>query len=57
MDPVVIAEIDTHTDMELHCGSLRSTYRVNVLRPGRVRSVHRGSSLDVGPGAAVLYQP
>jgi AraC-like DNA-binding protein len=55
--PVVVAELDTHTDMELHCGSLRTTYRVNVLRSGRVRSVHRGSSLDVGAGAAVLYQP
>jgi AraC-like DNA-binding protein len=55
--PVVVAEIGNHTDMEIHCGSLRSTYRVNVLRSGRVRSVHRGSSLDVGPGAAVLYQP
>jgi AraC-like DNA-binding protein len=55
--PVVVAEIGTATDMEIHCGSLRSTYRVNVLRSGRVKSVHRGSSLDVGPGTAVLYQP
>ena len=43
--------------MEIHCGSLRSTYRVNVPRSGRVKSVHRGSSLDVGPGTAVLYLP
>ena len=55
--PVVVAEIGTDTDMEIHCGSLRSTYRVNVPRSGRVESVHRGSSLDVGPGTAVLYQP
>jgi hypothetical protein len=55
--PVVVAEIDTHTDMEIHCGSLRDTYRVNVPRSGRFESTHRGSSLIFGPGTAALYQP
>jgi AraC-like DNA-binding protein len=55
--PVVIAEIGTDTDMGIHCGSLRSTYRVNVPWSGAVESTHRGSSLIAGPGTAVLYRP
>jgi AraC-like DNA-binding protein len=55
--PMVIAEIDTHTDMEIYCGAERSTYRVNVPWSGRYESTHRGSSLIAGPGTAALYQP
>jgi AraC-like DNA-binding protein len=55
--PVVVAEIDTDTDMDIHCGSLRSTYRVNVARSGCVESTHRGSSLIAGTDTALLYQP
>jgi hypothetical protein len=43
--------------MDIHCGSLRSTYRVNVPWSGHFESTHRGSSLTAGPGTAVLYQP
>jgi AraC-like DNA-binding protein len=55
--PVVVAEIRTDTEMEIHCGSLRSTYRVNVPRSGCFESTHRGSSLVAGTGTAVLYRP
>ena len=55
--PVVVAEIHTDTDMDISCGALRSTYRVNVPWCGHFESTHRGSSLIAGPGTAVLYQP
>jgi AraC-like DNA-binding protein len=55
--PVVVAEIRTDTDMDIHCGSLRSTYRVNVPWSGHFESTHRGSSLIAGPGTAALYKP
>jgi AraC-like DNA-binding protein len=55
--PVVVAEIATDTDMDIDCGSLRSTYRVNVPWSGHYESTHRGSSLIAGPGTAALYQP
>src|SRR5689334_21844628 len=55
--PVAIAEFGTDTEMEIHCGSQRSTYRINVPRVGRLDSTYRGSSLAAGPGTAVLYQP
>jgi hypothetical protein len=35
--PVVVLEIRTDTDMDIHCGSLRSTYRVNVSWSGHFR--------------------
>ena len=55
--PVVVAEIGTHTDMDITCGSLRSTYRVNVPWSGHYESTHRGSSMIAGPGTAALYRP
>jgi hypothetical protein len=55
--PVVVAEVVVDSDVEIHCGALCSAYRVNVLRSGRVESVHRGSSLIGGSGTAAVYQP
>jgi AraC-like DNA-binding protein len=55
--PVTVAQIGTNTDMDISCGSLRGTYRVNVARSGCVASTHRGSSLIAGTDTAVLYQP
>ncbi len=55
--PVVVAEIDTRTDMDITCGSLRSTYRVNVPWSGHYESTHRGNSLIAGPGTAAVYRP
>jgi AraC-like DNA-binding protein len=55
--PVVVAEIRTDADMDISCGALRSTYRVNVPWSGHFESTHRGSSLIAGPGTAVLYRP
>ena len=55
--PVVVAEVVVGSDVEIHCGELCSAYRVNVLRSGRVESVHRGASLIGGPGTAAVYQP
>ena len=55
--PMVVAEVIVGSDAEIHCGELCSAYRVNVLRSGRVESVHRGSSLVAGPGTAAVYQP
>jgi AraC-like DNA-binding protein len=55
--PVVVAQIGTDTDMDISCGTLRSTYRVNIARSGCVESRHRGSSLAAGTDTAVLYQP
>jgi AraC-like DNA-binding protein len=55
--PVVVAEICTDTDMGVSCGTLRGTYRVNLVRSGCVESSHRGSSLIAGTDTAVLYQP
>ena len=49
---VVVAEVVVGSDVEIHCGELCSAYRVNVLRSGRVESVHRGASLICGPGTA-----
>jgi AraC-like DNA-binding protein len=43
--------------VEIHCGELCTAYRINVLRSGRVDSVHRGSSLVGGPGTAAVYRP
>ena len=51
--PVVVADVM----VDIHCGALCCAYRVNVLRSGRVESVHRGSSLTGGPGIAAVYQP
>ena len=55
--PVVVAENRIDADMDINCGALRSTYRVNVPWSGHFESTHRGSSLIAGPGTAVLYQP
>ena len=55
--PVVVAEVVVGSEVEIHCGELCSAYRVNVLRSGRVESVHRGASLISGPGTAAVYQP
>ena len=55
--PILVVELVVGSDVELHCGELCTAYRVNVPRSGRVESVHRGSSLAVGPGAAAVYQP
>lgn len=55
--PVIVAENRIDADLDIDCGSLRSTYRVNVPRSGHFESTHRGSSLIAGPGTAVLYQP
>jgi AraC-like DNA-binding protein len=55
--PVDVAEVIVGSDVEIHCGELCSAYRVNVLRSGRVESVHRGASLISGPGTAAVYQP
>jgi AraC-like DNA-binding protein len=55
--PIAVAQIATYADMNISCGSSRSTYRVNVARSGRVASTHRGSSLTAGTDTAVLYQP
>lgn len=55
--PLVVLEVVTDTDMHIHCGSMRDTYRVNVPWSGQFESTHRGSSLCAGPGTAALYQP
>ena len=55
--PVVVAEVIIGSDVEIHCGELCTAYRINVLRSGRVDSVHRGSSLVGGPGTAAVYRP
>jgi AraC-like DNA-binding protein len=55
--PVLVVELIVGSDVEIHCGEVCTAYRVNVPRSGRVESVHRGSSLAVGPGAAALYKP
>jgi AraC-like DNA-binding protein len=55
--PVDVAEVIVGSDVEIHCGELCSAYRVNVLRSGRVESMHRGASLISGPGTAAVYQP
>jgi AraC-like DNA-binding protein len=55
--PVIVAENRIDADMDINCGALRSTYRVNVPWSGHFESTHRGSSLIAGPGTAVLYQP
>jgi AraC-like DNA-binding protein len=55
--PILVVELIVGSDVEIHCGELCTAYRVNVPRSGRVDSVHRGSSLAVGPGAAALYKP
>jgi AraC-like DNA-binding protein len=55
--PVVVAEIRTESEMEIHCGSVRSTYRVNVPQSGCFQSTHRGSSLIAGTGTAAVYRP
>jgi AraC-like DNA-binding protein len=55
--PVVVVEVLVGSDADIDCGSLCSAYRVNVLRSGRVESVHRGSSVTAGPGMAAVYQP
>jgi AraC-like DNA-binding protein len=55
--PVVVAENRIDADMDIDCGALRSTYRVNVPSAGHFESTHRGSSLIAGPGTAVLYLP
>ena len=55
--PVAIAEVVVGSEVELDCGKLCNAYRVNVLRSGRVKSVHRGVPIIGGPGAAAVYQP
>jgi AraC-like DNA-binding protein len=55
--PILVVELVVGSDVEIHCGERCTAYRVNVPRSGRVESVHRGSSLAVGPGAAAVYQP
>jgi AraC-like DNA-binding protein len=55
--PFAIVDLLVGSDMKIDCGDLCSSYRVNVPRSGRVESVHRGSSLALGPGAAAVYRP
>jgi AraC-like DNA-binding protein len=55
--PVVVVEVVVGSDVEIHCGEQCSAYRVNVLRSGRVESVHRGTSFITCPGTAAVYQP
>jgi AraC-like DNA-binding protein len=55
--PFAVVDLLVGSNMEIDCGDLCSSYRVNVPRSGHVESVHRGSSLAVGPGAAAVYRP
>lgn len=55
--PVTLAEFEVGSDLSMDCGELCSGYRVHVPRSGHIESVHRGSSLHAGPGAAAVYQP
>jgi AraC-like DNA-binding protein len=55
--PLAIGELVVGSDMSLDCGELCSAYRVNVLRSGRLASVHRRSPITAGPGSVTVYQP
>jgi AraC-like DNA-binding protein len=55
--PVTLGEFVVGSDVSMDCGELCSGYRVNVLRSGRIESVHRGSSLRVRHGSVAVYQP
>ena len=55
--PLTIGELVVGSDVSLDCGEVCSAYRVNVLRTGRLESVHRSSSVTAGPGSALVYRP
>jgi AraC-like DNA-binding protein len=55
--PLAVGELVVGDDVALDCGDLCGAYRVNVLRSGRLESVHRGSAITVGPGSVAVYQP
>ena len=55
--PLAIGELVVGSEMSLDCGELCSAYRLNVLRSGRLKSMHRKSSITAGPGSVTLYQP
>ena len=55
--PLAIGELVVGSDVSLDCGDRCSAYRLNVLRSGRLESVHRRSSITAGPGSVTVYQP
>jgi AraC-like DNA-binding protein len=55
--PLAIGELIVGSEVSLDCGELCSAYRVNVLRSGRIESVHRRSPISAGPGSVTVYQP
>jgi AraC-like DNA-binding protein len=55
--PLAIGELEVGSDMWLDCGEVCSAYRVNVMRSGRLESVHRRSPITAGPGSITVYQP
>jgi AraC-like DNA-binding protein len=57
MGPLAIAELNVGSEMSLDCGEFCSAYRLNVLRSGRLESMHRRTPITAGPGSITVYQP
>lgn len=57
MGPLVIGEFAVGSDLALDCGESCGAYRVNIIRAGQLEAMHRGLSVEAGPGNATVYQP
>lgn len=55
--PIAFSEFVAGGDALVDSGEHCSGYRVNVVRSGRLESLHRGSSLFAGAGTLAVYQP
>jgi AraC-like DNA-binding protein len=55
--PLTIGELAVGSDLTLDCGESCGAYRVNVIQAGRLEAMHRGLSVNAGPGNATVYQP
>ncbi|MGE2816956.1 AraC family transcriptional regulator [Mycobacterium heidelbergense] len=57
MGPIAFSEFVAGSDVLVDSGEHCSGYRVNVVRSGRLESIHRGSSMRAGAGTVAVYQP
>jgi AraC-like DNA-binding protein len=57
MGPVALSEIVVGSDLSMDGGEACGSYRVLVVQSGHTECVHRGLSVNGGPGSAAVYAP
>jgi AraC-like DNA-binding protein len=57
LGPITIGEISYGADINLAIADLETSYHVLVPLTGALRSRHRGTTMQAGPGRAAVYRP